>query len=220
MSGLHPTLRPTVTGPGLVEWWAMLHRGTVLLKHKEYRQARSEFERVIALDPESVYASIAHHLRGYAYLQLQELQAALQDFQRASSLWPAYILPGVLAEWLEMAMRVDRKREERLRRAERLETRALLAAGDAKQHASLFLCLGIASWLRKAPGRAQYYLDQALRIEPDWPACFWMGLVLAARIEPERAQEALCRARLLAMPTALAGALNWLAPRQRAQITF
>jgi tetratricopeptide (TPR) repeat protein len=183
MSGLHTTLHPAATGPGLDEWWAMLHRGTVLLKHKEYRQALSEFERVITLDTESVYASIAHHMRGYAYLQLLELQAALEDFQRASLLWPAYIISGVLAEWLEMAMWVDRKRDERLHHAERLETRALLATDDAQQH-----------------GRAQYYLDLALRIEPDWPACFWVGLVLAARNEPERAQEALCRARLLAIP--------------------
>jgi Tfp pilus assembly protein PilF len=74
----------------------MLSRGMALLKHMEYRQALAEFDRVIALDRESAYASITHHLRGYAYLELQELQAAQRDFQRGCALWPAHTLSGVL----------------------------------------------------------------------------------------------------------------------------
>jgi tetratricopeptide (TPR) repeat protein len=219
MSGLRTTRRPTATGPGLAEWWALLHRGAALLTQQEYRQALAEFERVIALDPQSAYASIAHHLRGHAYLELQELQAARQDFQRALALWPAYILPGVLAEWLGMALGVDGKRAARIRPAERLEALAARAADDAQQRASVFLCLGIASWLRNARGRAQFYLEQALRVEPDWAACFWMGVVLASRNEGARARESLCQARMRSMPTALSLALNWLAPDQRAQLT-
>lgn len=66
---------------------AYVSRGAALLRLERPADARADFDRALALEPDN---SRTHHLRGLSYAQQGQDDSALADFNRAIELDPEY----------------------------------------------------------------------------------------------------------------------------------
>jgi len=207
-------------------------RGWAYYRLKEYQQAITDFNFALELDPD--HAS-AYEGRGWTYYYFKDYQRTIADFDRAIELEPhnaaIFARRGLTNLWMRNTRQavidyahgweIDSKYLHNgwmtiwsgmcheIPDLEVIEQLEIIATANL-ENLVVFVCRGVAIWLRRNFDEALQELEQAIQIAPEnWDPYFWKGMVYASLGQEEEAIAAVERSLELELPPILLTPLRW-----------
>ena len=180
-------------------FWAYFHRGITYSMLKDYERALADLDRALELEPQnaSVFAQ-----KGFVRLWMRNTSQAITAYTRGWEIDPNQLHNGWMAEWSRMCQAVpDREGIERLE----------AIAAVTPQHATAYVCRGVALWIRGRFGESVAELEQAIPLDPGaGSAYFWEAMALALLQQDELALTFIRKFLELDVPPVLLSPLQWL----------